>query len=210
MENNLNQKEKYKKYWRESTTLLPWFREGITGDEFAEKLLPYFGPEKHLLEIGPRNGRILISLKKLNAKYMSYTGIDIGSYNVEYAKKNFEDSIHHFILGDAEEHVFKRKFDVIFSSTTLKHFYPSIDRFLRNIRDAMKPDSILISDFLEGKGWFDGGGAWTRRYTKEELTTTLDRNGYYVSKFDTVRHKGAPGRGGLRLLMVAALSPSSP
>lgn len=205
MKNNLDLKEKYKKYWRETTNLLPWFRKDITGDEFAEKLLPYFGPEKHLLEIGPRNGRILISLKKLNAKYMSYTGIDIGSYNVEYSKKNFEDSIHHFILGDAEEYVFKRKFDVIFSSTTLKHIYPSIDRLLRNIHGAMKPDSILISDFLEGKGSFVEQSVWTRRYTKDELTTILNKNGYYISKFDTVRHKGAPGRGGLRLLVVAAL-----
>lgn len=205
MKNNLDRKGRYKKYWIESTNLLRWFRKGIKGDGFAAKLLPYLGPEKHILDIGSGNGRILESLKKLNAKYASYTGIDIGKYSVDFTKEKFGDSTHRFILGDAEEYVFKRKFDVIFSSTTLKHLYPSIDRFLRNIHSAMKTDSILISDFLEGKGWFDRGEVWTRRYTKEELTTIFDSNGYFILNFDEVIHKGAPGRDGLRLLVVAAL-----
>ena len=199
-------RERYKSHWRETKHRATWNRKGIIGDSFVEKLLPYLGSEKHLLEIGTGSGRILKSLMKLyGGGYASYTGLDISKQNVDSLREQFGDSVHSFILGDAEEYVFKQKFDVLFSSTTFKHLYPSIDRLLRNVYGAMKPDSVLISDFLEGEGSFVERSVWTRRYTKDEITALLDRNGYYVSKLDTVRHKGAPGRGGWRLLVVSML-----
>lgn len=202
-------KQLSKKFWREFENLLPWRRKGIiTGDDFATKLLSYLGPEKDLLEIGPGSGRILKSLKKLGGEYATYIGLDIGEFKIKFLKQTLEDSKHHFILGDAEEFSFKQRFDLIFSSATFKHFYPSFGQILQNLSTAMKSSSVLIVDFVEGKKILRYP-PFTRFYTKDELITIFDENGFRILKFDSVRHRGAPGKGlnlgGRRLLVVAML-----
>ncbi|GAG84018.1 unnamed protein product, partial [marine sediment metagenome] len=118
-------RERTKVWWRKTANLLPWSREGITGDGFATKLLPHLGSKKTLLEIGPGNGRILKAVQELGGRYASYTGLDIGVHKIAFLKQAFEDATHRFILCDAEKFVFEQRFDVVFSSATFKHLYPS-------------------------------------------------------------------------------------
>lgn len=75
-------------------------------------------PSKDILEIGCGTGRLAVRIAPL---VRSYCGIDLSKKTLETAKSHLPLGNVTLIHGDFSEHIFDRKFDVIFSSLTFMH-----------------------------------------------------------------------------------------
>lgn len=106
-------------------SLLGGHRINIKGVQrlLSEKRLP----DRPLVicEIGCGGGDNITALskwfrkKKLN---VSFIGVDINDYCIQYAREKNESSLHNFITSDYRSVVFKKKPDIIFSSLFCHHF----------------------------------------------------------------------------------------
>ena len=196
-------RERSKKRWRESEPErgLTWGKL-ISGNNFLKKAQSYinFDKEKKILEIGPGYGRLLKSCLEMKIPFRKYVGLDISQKNVDFLKSTFQDESMEFIKGDVENVVFSESFDILYSSLTFKHFFPSFENALRNIIKYMNPGGIILFDLIEGdKQIFEGDlVTYVHSYTREEVTEILRKLSLDLVSFDQVKH--APGF--LRLFVV--------
>lgn len=196
--------ERSRQRWRsaEPVTHLTWGIE-VSGSEFVARAKSYgaFDPKKSLLEVGPGYGRLLKSILDRGLAFKSYLGVDLSERNVDYLKTNFSSSAIDFIQGDIEQIELKHSFDVLFSSLTFKHLFPSFEKALANAARHLNCGALLFFDLLEGTGEAFELDAitYTRHYTKEEVSGILDRAGLNLIAWDKVRHTPEHAR----LLVVA-------
>ena len=74
---------------------------------------------KSVLEIGVGTGRLAI---KVAPQCKEFYGIDISPKTINKAKSNLQESDNvSLLLGDIEEYMFDRPFDVVYSSLTFMH-----------------------------------------------------------------------------------------
>ena len=198
--------EKSRERWRESapTVHLTWGQE-LSGESFIQKSSSYdvFGPDKAVLEIGPGYGRLLKSMVEQNVQFKKYLGLDISEKHVKYLRETFRDSKINFLHADAENVSFDNGFDVVLSSLTFKHLFPSFEATLRNVTKYVSPGGLFLFDLIEGKQKhfeFDQNVVTSlREYTRPEIEEILSRVGLELVAFDEVWHDQEH----MRLLVVA-------
>ena len=170
---------------------LTWGEE-ISGDAFIAQAMSYdlFGKDRNVLEIGPGYGRLLTSMLKQEVAYASYLGVDISASQVRHLTDAFANEKTIFVQGNAETFNTDNTFDVLISSLTLKHIFPSFEKAIRNVSRFMKPGAMTFIDFIEGdsRKFEDDGQTYVRHYTREELTGIMALAGFEIVDFDIVNH----------------------
>jgi 2-polyprenyl-3-methyl-5-hydroxy-6-metoxy-1,4-benzoquinol methylase len=183
--------EKSRKRWihSEPDDELTW-GEDISGDNFVRKAFSYnvFGSDKAILEVGPGKGRILKSLILSGIPYKKYLGIDISTKNIEYLRDNFSSAKHNFIEGNIETVELEENFDIMLSSLTFKHLFPSFKKALFNVSKYMNPDAMVFFDLPEGKLKCFHRDAYIRWYSRSEVKDILRECNLKTVTFDYVKH----------------------
>lgn len=192
-----------KKRWVEAKPdlHLTWNKE-IPGEPFVQKVLQYGVIEstKNILEIGPGWGRLLNGMVNLNVKFNEYYGVDISEQNIKYLKSKYSDSKFHFIHGDIESVNIGIMFDVVISSLTLKHLFPTFEKALHNISNQMRKGGIILFDLIEGDvAFYEEDGTYIHHYTRSQIEKIARSCNLELVGFDKVIH--APGFS--RLLVIA-------
>jgi len=166
----------------------------LTGDAFVQKAISFgvFSPKSVVLEVGPGYGRILQSIKDSQVPYRRYMGLDISPQTAKLLSQKFASKENNigFFTGDAESFHPDSPFDVLLSSLTFKHLYPSFERALHNLAQHAQPGAYLLFDLIPGwgRGLCRDGSTFVRLYTKREVRTILHRIGLTLVAFDTVVH----------------------
>jgi SAM-dependent methyltransferase len=108
-------------------------------DDFV-KYLTSKSDIKTVLEIGCGTGIYPIKKSQL-FKNISYTGMDISKYNIEYCKKN---SSFNFICDDILKTDISQQFDLVFSHAVIDHVY-DIDSFVKKIAQLSRKYAYINS-----------------------------------------------------------------
>jgi SAM-dependent methyltransferase len=170
---------------------LTWGKE-VSGDAFIDKANQYkaFGEDKVILEIGPGYGRLLKSIQVKKLKFKNYIGVDISKSVTDYLTKQFPEKNLEFITADVEKVELKTKVDVIISSLTFKHLYPTFEKAVLNLNNYLNSGGLYIFDLIEGEGklFENDGKTYIHKYTQKEVTEILTRCGLEIVKFDEVKH----------------------
>ena len=111
-------------------------------------------PKKTILEIGPGYGRLLKSTIEQKLTFEKYTAVDLSLDNVNYLQQNFPMANVHVIHADAEKASFEDSFDVVLSSLTFKHLFPSFENTLRNLLNYVNYGGMFFFDLIEGRKRF--------------------------------------------------------
>ena len=189
--------------WRRSAPALDLtFGEPLSGHPFIDKVVQHapLTDESRWLEIGPGYGRLLTALLAQERPFASYTGIDISDQNVAHLNEKFGSDRIRFVQGDVATADIP-PFDVAISSLVFKHFYPTFEPAITNLRGALSGNGRIIFDLLEGrKAYFEADDAtYVHWYDRSEVEEIVGRAGLRVLAFDQVEHE--PHR--IRLLVVA-------
>jgi SAM-dependent methyltransferase len=162
----------------------------LAGNAFIAKAAEYveFGEDKRILEVGPGYGRLLQACLDEGIPFARYCGIDLSKDNCEYLRERFPLENVSFVHGDVETASFDTSWDVLLSSLTFKHLFPSFEAALRNLRPHLAPGAGLCIDFLEGQRQGFRGRTYIRRYTKPEIQEIVERVGLEHVAFDEVQH----------------------
>ena len=125
----------------------------ITGDALIDLGRKYniFVPAKSILELGPGYGRILIALFKNKIPFKSYLAIDISQNNINSLRETYDNENVSFLQGDFSKVKLDEKYDLVLSSLTLKHQYPTFYEALRNISQNVNDGGIFCFDLLENE-----------------------------------------------------------
>jgi SAM-dependent methyltransferase len=196
--------ERSRKRWRESEPEkgLTWRKE-ISGDNFIKKLQSYatFNKKTQILEIGPGYGRLLKSFLGMKLDFKKYVCLDISEKDVNFLRSIYKEKTIEFILGDVENFSFNEKFDVVFSSLTFKHLFPTFENALKNLIKCMEQGGIIMFDLIEGDicTFENDLVTYLRSYSKEKVIEILENVHLELIAFDQVEH--TPGY--IRLLVVA-------
>lgn len=185
--------ERSKVRWLQSkpTIDLTWGKK-ITGDAFVSKVVSYsvFDQNKTILEVGAGYGRLLKSCLKLKVPFKKYIAVDISKRNVDYLRKTFPMENIHILHGNIEELRLPVNVDVILSSLTFKHLFPSFERALCNITKYANPNSTFFFDLIEGESRiFEGDNiTYIRSYSRNEILKILGNSNLQLIAFDYVQH----------------------
>jgi len=216
----------FHKVWFESkpNPSLTWNLK-IIGDAFVDMAKKHvlFSEDKSILELGPGYGRILSSIIKKNISFKYYTGIDLSPNNLKNLKKKFSNKNIDFVQGAFSEISLNRKYDILLSSLTLKHQYPTFFESLKNISQYLNKESTLLFDLIENSkektdkieinsllekgpaqvniGMDDGAmNTYVANYTRMEITEILKKIHLKLIDFDYVTHHEKYGP---RLVVIA-------
>jgi SAM-dependent methyltransferase len=181
--------------WRASgpNVVLTWGID-LSGEEFIAKAATHadFGPDKTVLEIGPGYGRLLREIFARELPFRRYVGLDISKANVKHLTRQLGRADVEFLLADIESASLDESFDIVLSSLTLKHLYPTFEAALRNIERHLAPGAVVIFDLIEGEAEeYPPDVDFMRGYTRTEVEQIVERAGLAVVAFDYVEH--APG-----------------
>jgi len=208
--------------WKKSepNSFLTW-GEMLTGDAFIDLAKKYdlFSSEKSILELGPGYGRILSSIISKNIPFKSYTGLDLSENNIKLLQKKFEKNNINFVQGDFTKVSLDSKYDIVLSSLTLKHQYPTFSKAIKNISKFLNMGGILFFDVLENKlfktqkvnlidlekfgsamSTVEDDGVFVAHYNTSEVSAILESLSYKIINFDHVTHSQKKGD---RLVVIA-------
>jgi 2-polyprenyl-3-methyl-5-hydroxy-6-metoxy-1,4-benzoquinol methylase len=184
---------------------LTWGKE-VSGDQFINKIQSYgaFSNLGTILEIGPGYGRLPQAIVRARIPFEKYYGIDISKDTVKFLRGEFPDDRFSFIHEDAEKCELDFHYDLLLSSLTLKHLYPTFEACLGNIARFANSNCGFFFDLIEGQAAYfeDDGLTYLRFYTKEEVEQILKNVGLVVEAFDYVEHD----KDHIRLLVVAGFN----
>ena len=199
-------RERSRTRWRQTSPNLglTWGRK-LTGNAFIEGLNHYkpFSPSRAILEVGPGYGRLLDACLEYGVMFSSYLGVDISLANVAFLKQKFSQYANvDFLNADVEEVVLSHNFDVLMSSLTFKHLYPTFESALANLSRFMNAGGMIFFDLVEGDHRYmikEQLDTYVRHYNRDEVVGILDSVGLRLVGFETVEH--TPGF--VRLLAIA-------
>lgn len=178
----------------------------VSGDQFITKAKSHgaFSEPRTILEIGPGYGRLPQAILRAQIPFESYYGIDISADSVQFLRREFPDDRFTFIKEDAETCDLDFSYDLLLSSLTFKHLYPTFETCLRNIVRFANENCRFFFDLIEGEAAYfeEEGPTYLRFYTKEEVGKILQRIGLSVETFDYVEHD----KDHIRLLVVARVA----
>jgi SAM-dependent methyltransferase len=185
--------ERSRTRWRAAQPVnhLTWARD-LNGDAFVSRMESYdvFNPTASLLEIGPGYGRLLKSIISRQLSFSSYLGVDISPHNIDYLNRTFAALNVEFKQGDIEKTTLAKEFDVVFSSLTFKHLFPTFEAVLANVTRELAPRGWVFFDLIEGSGhhFENDGVTFLRHYPKTEVLEILARCGLQLAAWDEVLH----------------------
>jgi SAM-dependent methyltransferase len=173
----------------------------LSGDAFVATVAEHvrFTGEERVLEVGPGYGRLLQSFLDQGVPFAHYCGLDLSEGNCSYLRERFPRPDVSFVAGDVETASFDMTFDVVVSSLTFKHLYPTCEAALRNVSRHLAPGARVCIDFVEGQAQHFDGVTFNRWYSREELVDIAARVGLEDCNFDYVEHDPEH----VRLLMLA-------
>ena len=173
----------------------------LSGDAFVATVAKHveFNDQTRILEVGPGYGRLLQAFLDQGIPFGHYHGLDLSDGNCAYLSERFPRSDVSFVQGDIETATFDTAFDVVVSSLTFKHLYPSFEAALRNVSRSLAPGAHVCIDFVEGQAQHFEGVTFNRWYSREEILDIAARVGLEDCVFDQVEHDPEH----VRLLMVA-------
>jgi SAM-dependent methyltransferase len=175
----------------------------LPGGPFVENVAKHgaFGPAARILEIGPGYGRLLEEILKQGHQFERYEGLDLSEFNVQYLREHFALPNVSFTCGDVESAMLGESFNVMLSSLTFKHLFPTFERGLANVAAHMDPGGLMFFDLREGikKGFELDDVTFIRSYTRADVETILTTLALELVGFEQVEH----GLGRLRLLVIA-------
>lgn len=190
--------------WRNvhPTADLTWAKQ-LSGDAFIKKVAAYtaLNASTKIIEIGPGYGRLLKSIQDNELEFQKYVGVDISQENVRYLTETFKADNLEIRWGDVETIELQTHFDIVISSLTFKHLYPTFEKALQNLTAFANPNCLFFFDLLEGtQQYFEPDRVtYIRFYTKTEIQAILDRIPLQLVSFDEVQHN----KDHIRLLVVA-------
>ncbi len=193
LESQEETRERSRERWRRALPddRLTWMKT-LSGAAFVDQMVAHqaFGPNQQLLEVGPGYGRLLREILARNLPFASYLGVDISANNVAELGRQFRDPRLSFVHADVEEVTLPNTVDVIYSSLTFKHLYPSFERALTHLGRSLNPHGKVIFDLVEGhKRYFElDGVTYLRFYQRDEIVATLARAGFALVAFAEVWH----------------------
>jgi SAM-dependent methyltransferase len=195
---------KAKKRWLESKpdTHLTWDLE-LSGQAFIRKVLEHrkIDFNTNILEVGPGYGRLLNAILELGLDFREYYGVDISPLNINHLREKYNKiGKIHFIEGNIEVVKIGTMFDLMISSLTLKHFFPSLEKALCNVSTHMAKDGIVAFDLKEGNvAYWEEDGTYIRLYSKFQVKKLIKSCNLQLICFDKVTHT----EGFTRLLIIA-------
>jgi SAM-dependent methyltransferase len=200
-----------KERWRRSRpdAGLTWGRE-LSGAAFVRKAAEYgaFGPDHVVLEVGPGYGRLVRAALDEEVAFKRWVGLDLSAGTVESFNERFHEDPVEAVLGDAETARLGPEFDVLLSSLTFKHIYPTFGRALSNLQDQLRPGGLAIFDLIEGEREYfqrQDGVTYIRHYSRDEAADLVSQAAMKLVTFDAVDHDDDPAH---RRLLVVARRPS--
>jgi SAM-dependent methyltransferase len=186
--------ERSKTRWRNTapTLSLTW-DVALSGDAFVDKVTSYraFGPDKAILEIGPGYGRLPKAMLERGVPMRRYLGVDLSDKNVSMLRATFTDPRMSFVQGDIlQSGPPDRGFDVVVSSLVFKHLFPSFEKPLTHVAEALNPGAMVFIDLIEGHTRYfeDDDVTYIRHYTRDEIAEIIGRAGLTLVAFDEVLH----------------------
>lgn len=155
---------------------------------FSEEFLAgYLNSEMTIVDIGCGTGR----WSRVSAKYArSVIGIDFDPSLIDAASTLTSEANVEFIVGDVTTDIPDVKYDVGILSHVIEHIV-EIDEFLSKIHRVAEKILVEVPDFgadplnmvrLELGSDFYSDADHVREYTRETLTSQLERNGWIVEE----------------------------
>ena len=163
----------------ESDASLTWGRI-MTGDSFIDQVQNFltFTGQERILEIGPGYGRLLKTLLQRGHPFEEYIGLDLSPPRIAKLTTQFGAHNIKFIVGNCDSYEPDESFDLVLSSSTFEHIFPSAQNALCNISTALKSKGTVFIDFISAderlgtsRAYFEKatGGAFIRIYSREEI-----------------------------------------
>jgi SAM-dependent methyltransferase len=123
----------------------------LTGDAFVAKMQEHFrlGPTSSVVEIGPGYGRLLRSLLGSGLPFGQYVGVDLSAPNCAWLDGKYGRANVSFLNGEASSVSLPRPYDLLVSSLTLKHVYPTFEAAVRNLARQGAPNATMVFDLME-------------------------------------------------------------
>jgi SAM-dependent methyltransferase len=162
----------------------------ITGDTFVDAIDRNFtfSPETQILEVGPGYGRLLKTLLHRNRPFRHFQGIDPSESRVHNLSRIFGSSRVDFIVGNCGTFRPGSAVDLVISSATFEHLFPSIQQTLSNLHASLRPGGSIFADFITSDellnvsmAYFEDdelGGAFIRIYSRDELLKFFSTAGF--------------------------------
>lgn len=162
----------------------------LSGDAFIATAARHadFGERKSVLEVGPGYGRLLTACLEQGIPFARYVGLDLSEENCAYLRERFPLPNVAFLQGDVETASLDASFDVVLSSLTFKHLFPSFEAALRNVARHMTRGAVACIDFVEGSARHFEGVTYNRWYSKDEILDIVAGAGLEHAAFDHVEH----------------------
>lgn len=169
---------------------LTWGRL-MTGDSFLDQVDRFsrFSPDVTIFEIGPGYGRLLKTILQRGYAFAHFLGLDISKSRVEKLNAEFGNERTSFVQGTCESYRPDRQFDLVLSSATCEHLFPSIAATLSQIYDSLRPGGMVFLDFIchdvnlsISRAYFEEnmGEAFIRIYSEAELRTFFLEAGFEI------------------------------
>lgn len=142
--------------WRNARpdSALTWGRS-ITGDAFVERVGRHVRTSDAgvIVEVGAGYGRILRSWLRSQRPFVRYYAIDRSAQNCAALDREFAAEPRVRVLcGDVSAIDLTEPFDLMLSSLTMKHLYPTFVPGLRHLAGSSKDGATFVFDLLE-TGW---------------------------------------------------------
>lgn len=179
--NFADSEERAKSRWKqdEEDLSLTWGNV-MTGDSFFDQVDRYFPfhADVKIYEIGPGYGRLLKTILQRQYAYKEYFGLDLSQARVTRLTSAFGNSRTRFQAGACDVTVPPERFNLVISSATFEHLFPSMAATLERIYAAMLPGGMAFLDFIchdpelaISRAYFEefGGKAYIRIYSQEEI-----------------------------------------
>ena len=130
--------------------LLTWGRP-ISGDAFigAVRSCFSFTPRTVIAEVGPGYGRLFRSILDASLPFGGYVGVDVSPDVCETLARRFPDPRAQFLNANAATVRLPAPFDLLLSSLTLKHFYPTFESALANLVPQGATGARFVFDLIE-------------------------------------------------------------
>lgn len=179
----------------------------MTGDTFFDKVGEFIGGSiepsyRKILEIGPGYGRLLQTILERGYPYETYVGLELSEERVRRLGEKYGNGNTHFIHGDAMTDQVGAGFDLVISSATFEHLYPSFVATLTNISRQMADGAYLCIDFVQidpqmghsCASFESEGRAFVRIYSRAELERMFEQCGMNVIGISSINlgmdHRG--------------------
>jgi SAM-dependent methyltransferase len=170
---------------------LTWARL-LNGDAFIARVAEQhaFTPDTAVLEVGPGYGRLAAACLERGVSFREYLGVDLSQANVEHLRRRFTDPRFAFLHADAEDVALDGRYDLLISSLTFKHLYPSFERTLATCAEQLAAGALVCFDLIEGdRRMFETDAVtYVRCYTRPEVQDIVERVGLELVRFTDVLH----------------------